>query len=377
MSDNNPKGRAPTNPKLSTSKLKIIILGGINAGKTCLLRRYCFNTFDSERRATIGADYFTKQIVNPLLSSDDISKSSIPVDPLVHIQLWDTAGLEGSADNSIVRQRCCALGKSFFRNIHGALLVYDATSYHSFCTLIQWYQILLENTGTVGNRKGVVPVVVVANKIDKLKYELVKPFLKMVPQRNVLGIGASSCTKIEIASNNQRASTANAVKFHGPGLKQITIQDITRKAGKSYGTLVPPTTTTNNTDSFDPPIRSIPQDDINETAVSLDQLHDIRAVNEATYQKLAVMAEEGKSYSLALNSDFYGSILNPETSENLETGDIKHSQRKKDSDNSVSFKSIWKESSSIDDTLPDRDMVLQWCKSNNVTFSEASALDGM
>jgi small GTP-binding protein len=330
-------------------KLKIIILGGINAGKTCLLRRYCFNTFDSERRATIGADYFTKQIVNPLLSSDNGIENSDTIDRLVHIQLWDTAGLEGFKDNTDIRRRGSTLGKSFFRNINGALLVYDATSYHSFRALVQWYQILLENSDIVGSDVKAAPVVVVANKIDKLKYELEKPFLKMVPQRNVLGIRVHKFRKRDIPSRRKLNGTSTIGK-----LEQKMLQDVAEP------TVVVSSSANHNTEKLG--IDKDPMSRLQHTCTIANPFQDTK-YSDLPPLKLG----EGKSYSLSLNKDFYGSFLSRASSE----------QRNKNHFNSlISFESIWKESSSIDDTLPDSDKVLQWCTSNNITIFEASALDG-
>ena len=70
------------------------------------LRRYCLNSFESERKATIGADFYTKQIVNPLVGNKNITKECpnitddeavalrrrIDAEPMVRFQLWDTAG---------------------------------------------------------------------------------------------------------------------------------------------------------------------------------------------------------------------------------------------------------------------------------------------
>jgi small GTP-binding protein len=354
---NDSRKAATANLKQSSTgkKLKIIILGGINAGKTCLLRRYCFNTFDSERRATIGADYFTKQIVNPLLSSDNGVESSDTIDRLVRIQLWDTAGLEGFKDNTDIRRSGSTLGKSFFRNINGALLVYDATSYHSFRALVQWYQILLENSDIVGSDVKAVPVVVVANKIDKLKHELEKPFLKMVPQRNVLGIRAHTCRETGILSRRKFNSTATIGK-----LEQKMLQDVAEPAGNSYGSFLATSSANHKTENLD--IDKDPVSQLKDTCTIANPFQDTK------YSDLPPLKlEEGKSYSLSVNKDFYGSFLNRSSSEQ---------RNKKHFNNSISFESIWKESSSIDDTLPDSDMVLQWCMSNNITIFEASALDG-
>ena len=83
-------------------RLKCIVLGSANAGKTCLLRRYIHNKFEggtttnhtnnkeqSIRRkrsttSTQGADYYVKKVDN----------SNTTNHPDVFVQLWDTAGKE-------------------------------------------------------------------------------------------------------------------------------------------------------------------------------------------------------------------------------------------------------------------------------------------
>lgn len=78
----------------SQLRLKCIILGSANAGKTSLLRRYIHGTFEghgnsitNRRRgrstnSTLGADYYVKKAV---INGND-----------VFVQLWDTAGKERS-----------------------------------------------------------------------------------------------------------------------------------------------------------------------------------------------------------------------------------------------------------------------------------------
>jgi len=354
------------------------------------LRRYCLNSFESERKATIGADFYTKQIVNPLVGNKNITKECpnitddeavalrrrIDAEPMVRIQLWDTAGLEQhvnfwTADNSFTNitsspQESATLGKLFFRGIHGAILVYDATSHKSFSAMIHWHKIFIENTNDESNK---VPVIVVANKMDQLKYELVKPFLKMVPQRNVLGISLpASCTE------NSRIR-----KFHG--LKQMTIQDVKRKAGKNFEA---------NLVSFTAASAASPTSHttmLRDTTMDNEQQDQIE--HSASFlTDEAGIPEEEKSYSLSPNADFYGSqweinsvnsrqlITSKLPKQNLITEGRGKNVRSQNNQQTVSYKSIWRESTTVDDTLPDRDVVLQWCKTNNITFSEASALDG-
>eukprot|EP00461_Guttulinopsis_vulgaris_P001893 UN01894 len=60
--------------------MKIICLGNVATGKTCIVRRYVTNEFSHQYRTTIGVDFVLKEI--------DINGTPIKV------QFWDLAGQE-------------------------------------------------------------------------------------------------------------------------------------------------------------------------------------------------------------------------------------------------------------------------------------------
>jgi small GTP-binding protein len=60
--------------------LKVIILGDSGVGKTSLMNKYVSDKFSKQYKATIGADFLTKEI--------EID------DKAVTLQIWDTAGQE-------------------------------------------------------------------------------------------------------------------------------------------------------------------------------------------------------------------------------------------------------------------------------------------
>ena len=66
------------NKKLNT-KLKILAIGDLNTGKTSILRRYVYKTYDDTTESTIGMDIATKNV-----KVQDIKWS---------IQFWDIAGM--------------------------------------------------------------------------------------------------------------------------------------------------------------------------------------------------------------------------------------------------------------------------------------------
>jgi len=120
--------------------LKIIILGESGVGKTALLHKYVMNKFIEEHKATIGADFLTK----------DISIG----DKLITLQIWDTAGQE----------RFQSLGNAFYRGADACVLVYDLTKKETFDKIDEWKSNFLEQSGTEYPDK--FPFLLLGNKYD-------------------------------------------------------------------------------------------------------------------------------------------------------------------------------------------------------------------
>lgn len=62
------------------AKYKIVFLGDQGVGKTSMITRFMYDTFDNAYQATIGIDF--------------LSKTMYMEDRTVRLQLWDTAGQE-------------------------------------------------------------------------------------------------------------------------------------------------------------------------------------------------------------------------------------------------------------------------------------------
>ncbi|CAJ1007393.1 ADP-ribosylation factor family/50S ribosome-binding GTPase [Leishmania naiffi] len=115
--------------------LKIIILGDSGVGKTSLMHQYVSHTFDSRYKATIGADFLSKDVeVNGRV---------------VTLQIWDTAGQE----------RFQSLGSAFYRGADACILVFDVTQQESFAHIGSWME---EFSIQAGRRDSVL----VGNKTD-------------------------------------------------------------------------------------------------------------------------------------------------------------------------------------------------------------------
>ena len=102
------------NNNLPEIKLKLLIIGDSNVGKTSMLLNYTDNYFPESHLATIGVEYKVKE-----LTTKDYN---------ITLQIWDTAGQE----------RFRSITKSFFRNTNGIIFVYDVTSRKSFHSVKDW-----------------------------------------------------------------------------------------------------------------------------------------------------------------------------------------------------------------------------------------------
>ncbi|RMX62554.1 hypothetical protein DD238_007797 [Peronospora effusa] len=113
--------------------LKVIILGDSGVGKTSLMNQYVNEKFSSQYKATIGADFLTKEIMLD--------------DKLVTMQIWDTAGQE----------RFQSLGVAFYRGADACVL--------SFEKLDTWRDEFLAQAGP--RDSDAFPFIVLGNKVDK------------------------------------------------------------------------------------------------------------------------------------------------------------------------------------------------------------------
>ena len=93
---------------MSTRKkvlLKIIILGDSGVGKTSLMNQYVNKKFSNQYKATIGADFLTKEVMVD--------------DKLVTLQIWDTGTLNLSsfASCSLSNTHQCVAPSFIFSNL--------------------------------------------------------------------------------------------------------------------------------------------------------------------------------------------------------------------------------------------------------------------
>jgi len=124
--------------------LKAILLGESGVGKTSLLDRYVGDKFSLLYKATIGANFLTKEV--------EVNQKQ-----LVTLQLWDTAGQE----------RFQTLTTSYYRGADCCILVFDLTIKDTFDKLSFWRTEFLNNVGISGTDAESYPFIVIGNKIDR------------------------------------------------------------------------------------------------------------------------------------------------------------------------------------------------------------------
>jgi Ras-related protein Rab-7A len=127
--------------------LKVIILGDSGVGKTSLMNQYVNKKFSTQYKATIGADFLTKEVMVD--------------DRLVTMQIWDTAGQE----------RFQSLGVAFYRGADSCVLVFDVNVSKTFENLDSWRDEFLIQAGP--KNPDDFPFVVLGNKIDLENQRLV------------------------------------------------------------------------------------------------------------------------------------------------------------------------------------------------------------
>lgn len=118
------------------AKYKLVFLGDQSVGKTSIITRFMYDTFDSTYQATIGIDF--------------LFKTMYLEDRTIRLQLWDTAGQE----------RFRSLIPSYIRDSSVAVIVYDITNRQSFLSTAKWIEDVRTERGTD------VIIVLVGNKTD-------------------------------------------------------------------------------------------------------------------------------------------------------------------------------------------------------------------
>ena len=117
-------------------KFKLVFLGQKSVGKTSLISRFLYDSFDSTYQATIGIDF--------------LSKTMYLEDRTVRLALWNTSGQE--TFHSLI--------SSYIRDSAAAVVVYDITNANSFLQVNKFIEDMRAERGSD------VIIMLVGNKTD-------------------------------------------------------------------------------------------------------------------------------------------------------------------------------------------------------------------
>ena len=134
-------------------RLRIVLVGDEQTGKSCLIKRYCEKRFVTKYLPTIGIDYGATKIY--------VDKRE------VRIHIFDTSGNPLFTD----------VRNEFYKDAHGVLLVFDVGQQSSFESLSRWMDEIFAESSHVGSNfsaaeQHLKPVVLIcANKTD-LRFQI-------------------------------------------------------------------------------------------------------------------------------------------------------------------------------------------------------------
>ena len=122
---------------------KVCLIGSGGVGKTCIAKRLCFNTFDSETKMTIGINFYTYDL--PILVDDKQEN--------VRLSIWDFGG----------QQQFKRLFPYYVNGANGLFMCFELVNLQSLLSLDWWYEQL--EVYNVAN----VPRIILGTKQDLIE----------------------------------------------------------------------------------------------------------------------------------------------------------------------------------------------------------------
>ena len=130
---------------------KILVLGEIAAGKSCLIIRFTNGNFREDTTATIGVDVKTKDVT--------VNKQKYT------LKIWDTAGQE----------KFYSIGKTYYNGVNGIVIAFDLSESGAIKKLNGWLSKIKENIDSAA-----IPIVIAGTKCDLKNVQVKKEAINVI-----------------------------------------------------------------------------------------------------------------------------------------------------------------------------------------------------
>ena len=181
------KEKKKDKPKKQIIEIKLILLGDISVGKSSILGRYIDNSFTEDYQCTLQVETKSKII-------------DIDLNTSVKMNIWDTVGQE----------KFRHLTKQYFRNCHGAIIVFDLTRKDSFDGVQKWIEELEDYSSNI-------PILIVGNKSDlinerEVNEDVIENFVKN--KYLYYDVSAKNGSNVSLAFDKIRSEMIEDIKIN-------------------------------------------------------------------------------------------------------------------------------------------------------------------
>ncbi|XP_026871089.1 ras-related protein Rab-43 isoform X2 [Electrophorus electricus] len=171
---------------------KIVLVGDVGVGKTCVVQRFKTGIFIERQGNTIGVDFTMKtmEIQGKRVKVGSLAVITIFFPVIYAVEIWDTAGQE----------RFRTITQSYYRSTNGAIITYDITKKASFMSVPKWMEDVKKYGGS-----NIAPLLI-GNKSDltdqrDVSFEEAQTMARQLDFMSVIETSAKDSSNVDEAFN--------------------------------------------------------------------------------------------------------------------------------------------------------------------------------